>query len=118
MKQSLTKLHGKEHVIIVALGDSNTELTWHTAGRLNWVGLLQYALFEKHGPNTATIINSGRCGDTAVESLTRLERDVIRFNPDLVIVSYGMNDAAQGQDGLAAYSDAIRKIVSRLGFVA
>jgi len=114
MKQLLAKLHGKEHVTIVALGDSNTELTWHTAGRLNWVGLLQYALFEKHGSNTATIINSGRCGDTAVEALTRLESDVLRFDPDLVIVSFGMNDGAQGQDGLAAYSDAIQKIVSRL----
>src|SRR5689334_25221040 len=99
MKQLLEKLKHKEPVTIVALGDSNTELTWHTAGRLNWVGLLQYALFEKLGSNHAMVINAGRCGDTAVGALVRLDRDVIRFQPDLVIVAFGMSDAGQGESG-------------------
>ena len=51
MKQFLDKLKRQEQITIVALGDSNTELTWHTAGRLNWVGLLQEALFETYGRN-------------------------------------------------------------------
>ena len=112
--KTLEKLARKQQVTIVALGDSNTELTWHTAGRLNWVGLLQEALFEKHGANLVTIINAGRCGDTAEAALGRMERDAVRFQPDLVIVSFSMNDAFQGEAGLGRFADAIRKIVGEL----
>jgi lysophospholipase L1-like esterase len=112
--KTLGKLARGEPVTIVALGDSNTELTWHTAGRLNWVGLLQEALFEKHGANLATVINAGRCGDTAAAAVTRLDRDVTRFRPDLVIVAFSMNDAFQGKAGLAAFSEGIRRIVGEL----
>ena len=100
LQRTLAKLDRKEQVTIVALGDSNTELTWHTAGRLNWTGLLQEALFEKHGGNRVMLINAGRCGDTAVGALQRLDRDVLRFHPDLVIIAFSMNDAGQGEAGL------------------
>lgn len=108
------KFQRKEQVIVVALGDSNTELTWHTAGRLNWVGLLCEAFFEKYGGNSLIAINAGQCGDTAVSSLGRLDRDVIRFQPDLVIIGFSMNDGVQGEAGLPDFSSAIRQIVQRL----
>ena len=44
MKKFMAKLRGGKKVVVVALGDSITELTWHTRGRLTWVGLLQEAL--------------------------------------------------------------------------
>ena len=84
----VAKLDAGEQVTIVALGDSNTELTFHTQGRLNWVGLLQVGLFQKYGPNKAIVINAGHCGEGAAGGLTRLQRDVLRFSPDLVIVCY------------------------------
>lgn len=114
LKRTLDKLKHKEQVTIVVLGDSNTELTWHTAGRLNWVGLLQEALFEKHGGNRVFTINAGRCGGTAADALTRLDRDVIRFQPDLVIIAFSMNDGGQGPAGLESFSSAIREIVRKL----
>lgn len=110
----MEKLASGERVTIVALGDSNTELTWHTAGRLNWVGLLQEALFEKYGGNRVRTINAGACGDTAVGGLARLERDVLRFDPDLVIVGFSMNDAGGGAAKLEEFADAIREIVAQL----
>lgn len=93
MERFLEKLERGEKVVVVALGDSNTELTWHTRGHLNWCGYLQEALFETYGRNRCWVINSGCCGDTAAEALARLDEDVLRFDPDLVIISYGMNDA-------------------------
>jgi len=98
-------------VTIVALGDSITEHTWHTCGRLSWCGYLQEALFETYGRNRCWVINSGRCGDTAAGGLERLEEDVIRFAPDLVIVSYGMNDQAGPVD---AFRDALGTLVERI----
>ena len=44
-------------------------------------------------PNTVfNIINSGIGGDTATTGLARLDRDVIAYHPDLVVVSFGLND--------------------------
>ncbi len=51
MREFLNKLENGQKVTVVALGDSITELTWHTAGRLNWVGYLQEALVETYGRN-------------------------------------------------------------------
>ena len=92
MQKFLEKLRTGRKVTLVTLGDSNTELTWHTLGRLNWVGYLQEALFETYGRNRCFVINAGRCGDTAAGAVDRLDEDVLRFEPDLVIICFGTND--------------------------
>ena len=84
----LAKLERGEQVTIVALGDSNTELTFHTRGHLNWPLLLQVALYEKYGPDRVVMINAGCSGQGAGQALKRLDRDVLRFDPDLVIVCF------------------------------
>ena len=94
MQRLLAKLNKGEQVTIVALGDSNTELTFHTRGRLNWCYLLQAALLEKYGPNRVIMIDAGCCGDSAAGGLARLDRDVLRFKPDLVIVCFWDGDMA------------------------
>ena len=113
MQRVLDKLRAGQKTTIVALGDSNTELTWHTHGRLNWVGLLQEALFETYGRNTCWMINSGKCGDTACDAIQRVQDDALRFLPDLVIVSFGMNDSSAGTtpDNLAEFGSALRHLV-------
>ncbi len=113
MHRTLAKLKAAHPVTIVARGDSNTELTWHTRDRLNWVGLLDQALFQTYGCNVVTMINAGLCGDTASRACSRLDRDVLRFDPDLVIVALGMNDAGGGPEALGAYAEGIRTIVRR-----
>ena len=103
MKKTLAKLKNGEHVTIVAFGDSNTEITFHTDGRMNWVGLLDEAIFETYGNGASTLINSGKCGSSCQEGLQRLDRDVIRFDPDLVILAFGMNDATCGMEYLPTF---------------
>ena len=60
------------------------------------------------------IINSGISGDNAPNGLTRLERDILPFHPDLVVVSYGLNDSTRGLDALDTYRNSVRQIVKRL----
>lgn len=60
------------------------------------------------------IINSGIGGDTAPHGLERLERDVLRYRPDLVVVCFGLNDSMSGPEGLSDYLDALDGIFSRL----
>jgi lysophospholipase L1-like esterase len=86
------KMEAKEHFTIVALGDSVTEVNWTSRGHLNWVGLLQASLFESGHAGKSTVINSGISGSTFTDGLARVERDVLRHNPDLVIIGFGIYD--------------------------
>jgi len=66
-------------------------------------------------PNVAlNIINAGISGDTTQGGFERIERDVLRFCPDLVVVCFGLNDVNKGLEELPAYRDILRKILGRL----
>lgn len=56
------------------------------------------------------IINAGICGDTAEGGLKRLDRDVLSYNPDLLVVCYGLNDANDTQNGIEAYCESLKAI--------
>ena len=62
------------------------------------------------------LINAGISGDSAPGGLKRLERDVLAYRPDLVIVGFALNDSTAGAKGLPLYEEAmtemVRKIVS------
>ncbi len=111
MDKTLTKLCAGEHVTMVAFGDSITEVTFHSRGRMNWLQLLDEAIFEEYGNGVCTIINSGKCGSSYREGLSRIDRDVLRYHPDLVIISFGMNDAEAGMAGLAAFKADVRQTI-------
>ena len=114
MKKTMEKLQKGEHVTIVCFGDSITENTFQTRGRMNWVSLLSEAIFETYGNGVCTTINAGKCGSSYREGLTRLDRDVLRFHPDLVILAFGMNEAGRGLDGLESFQQDVRTTVKRI----
>lgn len=60
------------------------------------------------------IINAGISGGKAPQGLERLERDVISFNPDLVVVCFGLNDSTKGIGMLNNYTDALDEIFKKL----
>lgn len=60
------------------------------------------------------IINAGISGDNATGGLERLERDVLRHEPDLVVVCYGLNDATEEEGSLEKYVDALSRIFDKL----
>lgn len=78
-------------VTIVAFGDSLTAVNHWTQGHLNWAGYLSMGLFDVF-KNGSTVINSGIGGNRLIHAAERLERDVLRYSPDIVIVCFGMND--------------------------
>jgi lysophospholipase L1-like esterase len=80
---------------IVALGDSVThgsvvgpklfhETVYHNR--------LKNMIYEVRDYVPVTVINSGIGGITASQSLCRLDSQVLAYNPDLVIVCFGLND--------------------------
>ena len=51
------------------------------------------------------IINSGISGDNARGGNARFERDVANYSPDLVVISFGLNDAGGGDENLPRYKE-------------
>lgn len=60
------------------------------------------------------VINCGISGDSAPRGAARLADDVLVHQPDLVVVSFGLNDSGAGMEGLAGYTAALRDIFSRI----
>ena len=59
------------------------------------------------------IINSGISGDSAPSGASRFDRDVAPYNPDLVVVSFGLNDACAGKDYVENYTSALKTIFEK-----
>lgn len=58
-----------------------------------------------------TVVNAGISGDNARHGYERLQKDVLRFSPDLVVVSFGLNDATLGgKEKIEDYKTALRNI--------
>lgn len=60
------------------------------------------------------IINAGVGGDSAPGGRERLQRDVLSFQPDLVVVCFGLNDTGRGMEGIADYARALEEIFRKL----
>lgn len=104
-------------VLIVALGDSVTqgvmeidvidhEHVYHN--------VLKRMLELRYPQTTFSVINAGVNGAAAGGAIARLDRDVIRHQPDLVIVAFCLNDSAAGRAALPKYRAHIETIVRRV----
>lgn len=72
-------------------------------------------IFETIYPKVPlNIINSGISGDSANNALDRLDRDVLCFNPDLVVVCFGLNDCGAGRENIDKYTLALSGIFKKL----
>lgn len=104
-------------VLVVAFGDSVTQGVMEQQvldSKGVYHRLLQEELESFFPTTTFSTINAGVSGDNAAQALKRLERDVLRHDPDLVLVAFGLNDAGQGREGLSAFTHALREIISRI----
>ena len=104
-------------IVIVAFGDSVTmgataqdviepSLVYHQRVKEKLESAYPGVVFS--------VINSGIGGDTTAEGLARLDRDVLRYQPDLVLIGFGLNDASEAVDRLATFTGNLRQIVRRI----
>ena len=70
---------------------------------------------ESFFPNsTINLTNSGISGETATQALTRFERDVLNYYPDLLLIAFGLNDSTLGRDEISGFSSAIREMIQTI----
>lgn len=72
---------------VVALGDSVT------AERASWFEVLRAVCDLVRPDDRPTLLNAGVSGDGTAHALSRLDDDVVRQRPGLVVVALGVNDA-------------------------
>jgi lysophospholipase L1-like esterase len=61
-----------------------------------------------------SVVNSGLGGDGSDGVLARLERDCLRYAPQLVTVCVGLNDARKGREYVPAFMENLRQIIGRV----
>ncbi len=102
-------------VLIVALGDSVTQgITGvdQIAHEAVYHARFKRSLERRFPLTTFSVINAGVDGHTAGDGVQRLDRDVIRHQPDLVLVAFALNDAAiHGADGTDGFEHNLTRIV-------
>ena len=82
------RFESQEHLRIVVFGASNTERHMPS---VHWSDVLEVGLRARYG-RKFQIINAGGSGNNTREALARFERDVLFYQPDIVIVTFGGND--------------------------
>ena len=97
---------------VVFLGDSITAGQTYTHLFMNFVTMRQ------PGVDIAFVRNAGVNGDTAPGGLNRLEKDVLAFKPNVVMICYGMNNGRPtpppGKTVDDVFLDAMSKLVATL----
>ena len=105
------KLKRNESITIVALGSSSTT----GFGTLDpaFPEVLKRELARRHPSLQVKMIGSGRLFDTIPGSLDRIDNDVLRYRPDLVIWQLGTNDVLWHGFGADAKGE-VRRGVQRM----
>lgn len=102
-------------VIIAALGDSVTagaaaegeylyEMVYHAQ--------LQRLLVKRYPQCLFSTVNAGINGMNATGGLEYLVRDVVPLRPDLLLISYGLNDAPGGLEKITQYKSALQDLIN------
>lgn len=126
ISQKNKDFYGAKSVTIAFLGDSITQGCFECY--YDEKGVLQTVFDSKNAYSARVkeilnflypsaqinIINSGISGDNAVNGNNRFERDVAPFNPDMVVVSFGLNDAGQGKANVDKYINALKNIFKKV----
>lgn len=101
--------------LIAFLGDSVTHGCFETAPgggatydfEAVYHNRLRLMLSEKEPTRPVSVVNAGVNGDSAAGGLARLDRDVLRFRPDLCVVNFGLNDVNGDYDRYVKSMDGI-----------
>jgi lysophospholipase L1-like esterase len=112
-------LERREFIRVVAFGASNTQR--YLPGT-HWFDYVEMGFKNQFGGGCGHFVNSGISGNTTLDLLNRLDRELAFYKPDLVIMTIGGNDcnpaknidAAQFRSNLIELSNKIKALGSDL----
>ena len=98
-----------KEITIVAFGDSITEAIIDLRPEQKWTILLEKKL-NSYKNICWTVVNSGVGGNTSREGLARIQKDVISYKPDIVLVEFGGNDACPDKERAVCLKEYINNL--------
>ena len=118
--------YNNEGVTIAFLGDSVTQGCFEVYKKLD--NNIETIFDKKHSYEqylfdilnivfpvcTVNIINAGISGDNTNRAKDRVDSAVIRHEPDLTVVCYGLNDCGTSEDSVSRYVENLRVIFTKL----
>jgi len=104
-------------IVTVALGDSVTQgvMQHHMLDSRHVYHRQLQDHLEAFFPATSfSTFNAGVSGDNVINALSRVNRDVLARDPDLVLIAFGLNDSLKGVAGLAEFQNGLSSIVDMI----
>ena len=126
LKNKQANLVGNKPITIAFLGDSVTQgcFECYTTDPNNLETVFDYKsaystrireILNILYPNVQiNIINSGISGDSTKKAVDRIDYDVLRYQPDLVICCFGLNDVTKGYPELDGYGERLAEIFQKI----
>lgn len=120
-KPSSKDLHAKPFQVLVTLGESTTAGGWSSTPERCWSNILA-SLINDFQDEPVKLINSGIGANVISDKVPaynysgkpaanqRIQNHVIVHNPDLVVISYGLNDA-RGGTSLEMFRTELKNLV-------
>lgn len=100
---------------IVLFGDSITAGYFKEAVSPVLTNLIKESL-EGLDLEEVTLINAGMPGDTTVDGLKRLKKEVLQEKPDIVVLFFGANDCSVDRPvSVTQYGENLAKMIQEIG---
>jgi len=93
LTRTRTKLQASQPLVVVALGSSSTTGFGLLRSGGAFPDVMKQELLQLRPTARIELINSGRIMENISENVARLDSDVLRYKPDLVVWQLGSNDA-------------------------
>ena len=103
--------NASEMPVIAFLGDSVTQGCFCCNDtNESYVTKFRHLLGRLYPSVPAYVLNAGIGGNNTEVALNRIDRDVLRYHPDLVVVNLGLNDIWGGENSATVYAQTLGKI--------
>jgi acyl-CoA thioesterase I len=110
LPRTAARLRSGERLRIVAVGSSSTTGLWVLRSSATYPEVMARELTALRSTTHVEVINSGRVGDTIGRTIARFQRDVLAYEPDLVVWQLGTNDVAWGGSASGLKDDIVRGV--------
>ena len=98
----------------VFTGDSITHGVYHTFGHRDYVQIFDERVRSELGRVHDVIIRTAVSGWRTGNIKNEIEWNILRFDPDVVSIMIGMNDAAEGVSSVDLFADNYRAILDTI----
>jgi len=85
-----------------------------TDARESYIEKFRLALIDKYEQTSVSVLNAGIAGDVLSMMCRRADRDVVRYDPDLILINGSLNWDDETMGNAEAYKSLLKSLVQKL----